>query len=382
MRAIVVTGHYLESKRKAGFHNLAESLAELGWDVVFWTTCCSWLSVLRRDYRLEYPLREEANRLKRVTPRLSSYVWFTPWHPANLRLNLLNLLSSPVFSRYGELRLGEIEAAVGGADLFIFESMPGLLLAERCRRLNPSARYIYRVSDDVRLLRHHPVVITAEDRLAGAFDLVSTPSEYIQRRFAHLPNAALHFHGLDKAAFDVDVPSPFAGNGRTNLVFVGNSHFDYDFLGRASRLFPEVDFHIIGPIPSLPERANVIAYGEIPFRKTIPYLKHADAGLQIRSYSPGAESLTDSLKVMQYTYCRLPIIAPDFLRSQRDHLFCYRPGEDASIRESIAAALKYDRSRVRTDNIDSWIELTQRLLRAVHLGQPKEVTVNESIAAH
>ena len=45
----------------------------------------------------------------------------------------------------------------------IFESKPGLLLYEQCRRLNPRARYVYRVSDALRGLRSsHPVVVQAD----------------------------------------------------------------------------------------------------------------------------------------------------------------------------------------------------------------------------
>src|SRR5215470_13217804 len=164
-RVVLVTGHYLESKRQAGFHWLADAYWRAGWEVICFTSAISWLSWLQRNYRMAYPVLREANCLRWVRPGLGSYVWFTPWHPVNLRLRGLNRLVYGLFAQYGILPLGEGEALVQHADLLIFESKPGLLLFERLRRLNPGARYVYRVSDDLRLLRSsHPVVLEAEER--------------------------------------------------------------------------------------------------------------------------------------------------------------------------------------------------------------------------
>lgn len=370
MKAILVTGHYFESKRKAGFHHIANSLADTGWDVVFWTTCLSWLSVIRRDVRLNYPIRREANRLKPVSQKLSSYVWFTYWHPVSARSQWVDRLSGVLFRRYGSLTLGAIEPEVATADLLIFDSMPSLLLFHTCRRLNPKARFIYRVSDDIRLLCHHPVVVDRELEWATEFDLVSTPCQYIHQRFAHLPNSALQFHGIDKTAFDRDSISPYDRTEGPHIVFAGNSHFDHDFLDRASRLCPAATFHIVGPIGGLPRRANVRRYGEMPFSQVVPFIKHADVGLQCRSWSPGSESLTDSLKMMQYSYCRLPIVAPVFLRHGRPHAFYYEPENDESIAAAIASALAYDRSSINTREIDSWPEVTNHMLCKVGLAEP------------
>jgi 2-beta-glucuronyltransferase len=85
-RVLLITGHYLESRHKAGFHWLADAFWRSGWDVTFFTQSISWLSWLRRDSRFRYPIFKEANRLRRVRERLASYVWLTPFHPANLRL--------------------------------------------------------------------------------------------------------------------------------------------------------------------------------------------------------------------------------------------------------------------------------------------------------
>ncbi|CAN1209719.1 UDP-glucuronate:glycolipid 2-beta-glucuronosyltransferase [Tumidithrix helvetica PCC 7403] len=364
-RVVLITGHYWNSKRKAGFHWLADALWRQGWEVVFLTAALSWLSVIRRDYRLEYPVLQEANKLQQVKLGMWSYVWFTLWHPANLRWNLLNFLSRKWFHSYSQLPLGEVEPMIRDADLFIFESTPALLLFEKCKCLNPRAQYIYRVSDDLRRLRSHPIVLEREKQIVSQFDLVSVPSRYIYELFDKLPNLELQLHGIRKDLFSLEYSNPYPPSEFPNLIFVGNSYFDCDFLDQASQLFPYWQFHVIGPINNLPKRQNIIAYGELPFEATVPYLKYADIALQTLVYSRGSESFTDSLKVIQYTYCQLPIIAPAYLSSSRAHMFYYQPDNVASIREALISAHTYDRSKIQTDEIISWDELALQLLQTV-----------------
>lgn len=361
-RVILITGHYWNSKRRAGFHWLADALYRQGWEVVFLTAAISWLSVMRRDYRLEYPVLQEANQLREVYKHIWSYVWFTLWHPANLRLDIFNYLSHGLFRFYGQLSLGAVESKIQNADLFIFESTPALLLFDRFKQLNPHAPFIYRVSDDLRLLRNHPVVLETEQETLAQFDLVSVPSQHIYQLFTGLPKLKLHFHGIKKDLFDRSYPNPYGSSETPNIIFVGNSYFDYDFLEQASQLFPNWQFHIIGPIPNLPQKPNIIAYGELPFETTIPYIKHADIALQTLAYRPGVQAFTDSLKVIQYTYCQLPIIAPAYLSSSRPHVFYYQIGDYDSIWQALTAAQTYDYSQITTDEIYSWDELVSQWL--------------------
>ncbi|WP_066377060.1 MULTISPECIES: glucuronosyltransferase [unclassified Anabaena] len=361
-RVVLVTGHYWQSKRKAGFHWLADAFLRQGWEVVFFTAPISWLSVIRGDYRLEYPVVREANQLQQVETKIWSYVWFTPWHPANLRWDLLNYLASKLFRLYSQFPLGAVEPMIENADLIIFESTPALLLFEKFKFLNPNAKFVYRVSDDLRLLRNHPVVLETEKQISSKFDLVSVPSQYIYKKFAGLPKLQLHLHGIRKDLFDSNYTNPYLNSNCPNIIFVGNSYFDVEFLESASQLFPDWQFHIIGPINNLPANKNIISYGEMPFKDTIPYIKYADIALQIRSYSPGIESLTDSLKVIQYTYCQLPIIAPTYLSSARPHVFYYQPSDADSIQQALISAQNFDRSQIQTDDIYSWDELISKWL--------------------
>lgn len=360
-RVLLVTGHYMESKRQAGFHWLAEAYWRAGWQAVFFTAPVSWLSWLRGDYRFEYPVRREANRLRWVRDRLGSYVWFTPWHPGDLRSAWLNGMARRMFRRYGRMPLGQGEQLVASADLIIFESTPGQLLFERFKAINPHARYVYRVSDDLRVVCGQPVVLEAEQRNAPKYDLLSAPSPYIYRRFKNLPNARLHYHGIPKGLFERDCASPYGSDWEVNVVFAGNTLFDLDFLDRASKLFPQWGFHIIGDIRKLPRRRNVLRHGEMPFAELVPFIKHADVGLHTLVHKVGAESFTDSLKVLQYTYCRLPIVMPEFIRSDRPNAFYYTPGVDQTIGQALLAAQKMDRSSIPADEVRSSDELARIL---------------------
>ena len=362
-KVILVTGHYFQSKRKAGFHWLAEAFWQLGWEVFFMTAPISFLSLIRRDYRFEYPILKEARKLIYIRPFLCHYIWLTFWHPANLRHNFLNEISTDLWKKYSELSLGEIQFSIEKADLFIFESNPGLLLFERFKELNPNAKSIYRVSDDLRLLSNHPVVLETEKNIAPHFDLVSTTSPRIFSIFSQKDtNVKIHYHGLQKSLFNQSHKNPYYLKNSPNVIFVGNSFFDYSFLEIASKSFPDWIFHIIGPLLKSVNRENVIFYGELPFEETIPYLKYADIGLQTRSYDPYIDSLSDTLKVIQYTYCRLPIIAPSNLKIRKHHIFYYNYNEEKSIQTALKNAIDYDRSKIENNQIYSWEETVEIML--------------------
>ena len=360
-RVVLVSGHYVGSKRRAGFHWIADAFHRAGWHVTFVTVGFSRLSRLKSDHRFQYGFPAGSNRLQVIEPGLDSYVWFTAYHPLNRLPALGNVLLGPLFGGYGRLPMPGLEPSVADADLVIFESTSGLMLVDRFRAWAPRARLAYRVSDDLRLLRAHPVVLDAEARALPRFDLVSVPTEYIRRQLTNHPSLALHPHGIDTGLFDAPSPDPYDRSFECHAVFVGTSHLDADFVDAAARDLPSWQFHVIGPLADVPAHANVVAHGELSFDATVPFVMHADVGLATRSYAAGAESLTDSLKVIQYTYAGLPIVAPDFLWSGRTNMFTYRPGDPASIRAALLGARAFDRSTVDRTGIGSWTDLARSL---------------------
>ena len=333
-RVVLVSGHYLGSKRRAGFHNLAEAYWRLGWDVTFVTAAISTLSRFRGDYRFEYPVRAEANRLVEVRERLASFV-LMPWvHPGNLGSRLANRLASPLFARYARTPLGPLAGVLADADVVIFESNASLLLMDQIRKAAPDARFVYRASDDLRGLGVHPLIVRAEEKALPSFDLVSAPTQFVADALA--PYAAVHVHppGIDKAAFDRATPSPY--DSGTNAVFAGVSHFfDYDSLATAAGVRPDITFHVLGP-PPRDAPANVRFRAEMPFESVVPYLQHATFALLL--FPAGDPRLGPGNKVAQYSYCRLPVVAPAHLRFDGANICIYETGDEESLRRALTEA--------------------------------------------
>ena len=328
------------------------------------TIAFSHLSRLKRDHRFGYGAHREGRRSVRIADDLDSYVWFTPFHPLNWLPPALARLADPVFRRYDRLKLPGVADFVQRAELVIMESAPGLMLLEQFRSWNSRARYVYRVSDDLELLHAHQVVRAAETRALPLFDLVSVPSAALLEKMAGTnPNVRLHPHGIEKRLFDVDSPTPYGSSSR-NAVFVGTSHFDSTFVEIAATEFPQWQFHVVGAVGDVPARPNVHRWGELPFSETIPFITHAQLGLACRTWAPNASVLSDSLKVIQYSYARLPILAPTFLGATRPNVILYPPGDRAGILQAFDTAIRFDRSTISREGILSWDEVARGLVGA------------------
>jgi 2-beta-glucuronyltransferase len=352
-RVILVSGHYLGSKRRAGFHHLAQAYWGLGWDVTFVTAAISVLSRLRGDYRFEYPVRREANRLVPVRERLTSYVLMTRTHPGNLGSGIANLLSAPWFARYANAPLGPLEELLGAADLVVFEGTAALLLVARIRELASGARLVYRASDDLRTLDVNPLILEAEAEAIPLFDLVSVPTPNIADALATYGPVALHPPAIDKAALDRPTESPYGAGPAA--VFAGVSPlFDYESLTAAAALAPHVAFHVIGPSPR-PLPANVSFHPELPYEELVPYLQHATFGLLF--FPSGYASLGQGNKVAQYSYCRLPIVAPAHLGAERPNLCLFDPDDAESLRRALTEAEEMPHSAAFAAGIMSAEEL-------------------------
>ena len=242
-RVVLVSGHYLGSKRRAGFHHLADAYWSLGWDVTFVTAAISLLSRLRGDYRFAYPVREEANRLVPVRERLTSYVLMSRTHPGSLRFDWANRLSTPWFARYANVPLRALEQRLRDADLVVFEGTAALLLVERVRKLAPQARLVYRASDDLRALGVHPLVVDAETVSLPLFDLVSAPTREIADVLGRYGPVEVHPPGIDKAAFDRPTESPYGPGPRPSSPRLAALRTTRSPLG-GRRARPHVALHV------------------------------------------------------------------------------------------------------------------------------------------
>ena len=66
------------------------------------------------------------------------------------------------------------------------------------------------------------------------------------------------------------------------------------------------------------------------------------------------ESATDSLRLRQYTYCVLPIMAPEFMRSNKPQVFYYQPGDDQSSAGAQHAPRRFARVLVPRKPVRKW----------------------------
>lgn len=358
-----ITGHYYPSKRRAGFHNLADAALRLGYHVNFITVGYSLLSYLRNDYRIHsIGIRQNHNRVVTLRENLDSYVYFTLWHPMTLLLPSLNRMSMHWMDHYGQGSLGNLLPLVKQTDIFVFESGPGLFLFRRFQQENSAARMVYRVSDDIRILGStHPRLIEWEREVVPEFDYISVPSSAMLDMFPGV-SVALDRHGLDMQAYDACIQSPYKTDTR-NAIFVGTGYMDSEFLRAAATAHPQCQFHIIGPMTDTLHLKNIHFLGEMPFKATLPYIKYADVGLGNRTFRKGfASTLTDSLKIIQYRYCGLPIVSPDFLDLHREGVFYYRPGQDDSCAAALGQALQHGKHAEYAEEVHSWDEVALTIL--------------------
>jgi len=356
-KIILFTTHVWNSKRKAGFHWIASAFWEKGWDVYFVTASLSLFDKLRGDYRFDNFEKYNINNIVFQKERFYTYTIYHPWRPFSRMGKILNRVTYPLFLKYCNISLPGLENIGRQAQLYIFESSKGGMFFERFKLLNPNARFVYRVSDNIHLFKSHPVILDIESKIAPYFDLISVPTMSIYEKFSGLSNVRLQKHGIPINLYEQKHANPYQKNYSKNAIFVGNLFLDVDFLPRASRLFPNIYFHIIGNFKDLPSKPNIISYGEMNYFETIPFIKFADIGLNPRTIS----SLADSNKMMQYQYCKLPIIISHVDKTDKEFVFYYHYGEDESIYTAIQSALNYERENIPTKEIQSWSSLAKQL---------------------
>ncbi len=362
-KTVIFTTHVHNSKRKAGFHWIADAFYRRGWEVTF-VTCISYVDTSRGDYRIEYLDRSKYNKLERVRDRFKSYVMFNFVRPFAIS-PLIDKITRYAFALYGKTGFGELTHEIAAADIVVLESIYEIMYFEEIKKVNPTAKIIYRVSDDMNVVNVHQVCRDYERRIAPAFDLVSCPTEMIFEKFKGLENSAIHKHGVPVHLYDEPSDSPYV-RGSVNSVFVGTSAFDFEFLEVACKKFPQINFHIIGPIEKRIEAPNVLFYGEMAYIDTIPYVKHADIGLSPRTLV----GLGDSNKIQQYEYCGLPIVMSSISDSTNKRVIFYKIGSEASIVEAINSALAWTSAGSIRPVVRSWDDLLNDFFSSIDVALP------------
>ncbi len=355
---LIVTGHDYRSARKANLHFIAAELAKRGETRMF-SLGFSPLSNLRgRDPRRGL---ERVSNVVGHEQGVSCFLWRTPLHPFNPKVERLQKLSARLYDLYRRARPVVLQRWAYDADTILVESGLGALFLADLRRWNPRAKIIYVASDDLKTLDCDPCLQQALDRALPLLDAVILPSPLLRAAFPGCARLYHVPHGIDPALGRIASVSPY-GEG-VHAVSVGSMLFDPGFFAIASEAFPEVTFHVIGagtPSSALPRSVRV--YGEMPFSETAAYQQHARFGIAPYRDAAAPYYLADtSMKLMQYAYLGLPAVCPDFAVGAGGQLrFGYRPGDRASIMAAITAAMSAPHEP-RGRFLD-WSEVTDRIL--------------------
>jgi 2-beta-glucuronyltransferase len=86
---------------------------------------------------------------------------------------------------------------------------------------------------------------------------------------------------------------------------------------------------------------------------------------------PGYASLGQGNKVAQYSYCRLPIVAPAQLEGDRPNLCFFEPGDTESLRRALEEAEQMPHSPAFADGVRSAEELAAVLAGDAHPREPR-----------
>jgi len=369
MKIVLISGHDGASDRKTGFHFWAEILARRGHDVDFLTVGSSWISLIRKNGK---QLKPPFNRWVSLAPRVRKFTWMPPFHPLYLGNRILDILSTPLFSLYPWLMPPALLKSVREADVFIIENGAGQMLVPRLAKINPDARIIFNSCDRPSVLSFHPLIVRSEKTMLPYLDAIRLNAALMAEDFPAGTETHYIAQAIDKSLFDAPMDNPYK-TGK-NAINVGDMIFDARAVEILAGHFTDWTFHLFGkgarigaPMP------NVVEHGEVPFSKLIPYLKYADIGLSPYKNSPKAAYLgQSSLKNVQYTYCRLPIVAPQIAAGSRPHIISYTSSDDEqSVIDAFEKAIALDRSTIDQSVVPSWEDVIDRMLALAEDGRAK-----------
>lgn len=362
--AVIVTDHSWLQPSQLNVHFLARALARAGWAVTFVTARYGPRAGSKAERFGNFP----AGRIVPAPPILAGedtreIETAVLWH--RRPRTVVRRGWAAISGEYS----GGIPKTLAGrfrdADLLMFDAGEPLAFYPAVRALNPRARLIFRMSD---LPDLHPGSSKAQEsfpRLMEDADVVAVPAESMWERYREHPSVRLVPHGLELSVFDRQHASPYSQPG-PHAVFVGMGRLDVETLTAAARLRPDITFHVVGPWGGDALAApNIILHGVLSFENAVPFVTHADIGLHlIKAEEPA--SFARSLKVVQYSYCRLPVVVPENMLASGANIIAYRNGDEASLRAALEKALQFDRKSFVPD-VRSWDDVLADLLSAVGL---------------
>jgi 2-beta-glucuronyltransferase len=354
---LIISGHDYRSPRKANMHFIADELARRG-TTRFFSIGFSVLSKIKQDPRVS--LWGRANFVENCKG-VDAYLWRSLLHPCNLKKKVLEPVAAAWFCAYRNCAPPTLRQWIKESNTILIESGMGIVVFDLIKRLNPKAQLIYLASDALAPIGCDPFLRDELARVARSLDRIYIPSIKLAAEFRAHTMLNLIPHGIDAALADIETTSPYSGG--VNLISVGNSLFDRGFFQIAARELPDVTFHIIGGGVNAAglDAPNIVLYDEMPFRDTIPYIRHAHAG--IAAYDPrnvAPYHQDTSLKLMQYGFFGIPAVCPHIVVGSYPGRIGYDAHDAASIRSAIRAALAH--GHFPPQPFLTWTQVTDRIL--------------------
>lgn len=388
MKILFVTAqHLLHAPRKTGLHFLAQIFVAQGHELDLLSHRLSWMSKLAGDPRWSLATQTSLNRWVELQPRCRQYVWTLPVHPVSSQRPILSAFSAAFLTNYSRLLPQQVVESLPSYDLIVIESGISVMLFRRMKRDNPSAKFIYYAADRLDSIGVHPAVGMRLYEDAPRYDLIRTVAPSMAADFPAGANVQYIPHGVQVEVFDEASPSPYGNSDRRNVVSVGDMLFDADTITFLAERHPDVDFHLIGSKAVIERKlSNVHEHGEQPFDKVAAFIKYADVGIAPYRHKAGAEYLGESsLKMIQYSYCRLPILAPWYCRGTRNNILAYHTSDEDVIEHAspvggpaetfvskrrdlaLTDALAFDPAQCRFETVRTWQDVAKELLSSAGL---------------
>jgi 2-beta-glucuronyltransferase len=362
-KILILTSHvFLPGYRKASVHFIAGKWAEQGHDVRIATVGYSWLSLLKNSAKFRKLRSRQNNRFEDVAPNLRAGAYLPPIHPFSSGRRLVNRLNRPAFRLFGGHLPDFIHRALMDADVVVIESGTPLAFFDYVKRHNPAARTLYFCRDLLRSVGAAPILQEIEARVISRFDAVCVPSKRLWNQLPAGARVRVISQGVDAALFDAEHPSPYP-KGSVNAVSVGDMLFDEKAVAAMANAAPHVMFHIFGAPWHGVAHGNVVVHGERDFAEIVPYIVHADIGLAPYRLTQAEVYLAESsLKLAQYSYCKLPILLPEAVPFTGRNAIGYRSEGEADWRTKIDAALAMPRSDAIREGILTWEDVATQTI--------------------
>lgn len=370
---LIITRQDQRCSRRANIQFIAEQWVNRGAKVRMFSFAFSLLSRVKKDQRVE--LWDRANRIEQCEG-VDCYLWRNFLHPVNLRKNALRPVEELLFKIYVAMLPRVLKQWIRESDFIMFESGFPNLLFPLCRKLNPSAKLVYMASDSLFTIDCAQTIIDAFDKMGPFIDFCIIPSPKLAEEMPKGTASYFVPHGLDKSILQHCDPSPYEGG--VNIVSVGSMLFDDTFFTIAADAFPDITFHVIGGGGGAAKLSapNIRVYDEMPFLQTIPYLKHANAGVAPYKGDKVAPFLVDtSMKLMQYGFLGTPAICPQTVVGNYPGRFGYIPGDKQSIIMAIKNALR--QGHIPSIPALSWSDVADRIISPAAYSDTK---INATVA--